>query len=200
MRGLYAITDSKLTPSNLLHGYVKQALLGGAKFIQLRDKNAADIELYPDALVLRSICSHYGAKFIINDRIELASQVKADGVHIGKEDMKIAAVKEEFSGFVGVSCYGDVTHAKKMEAEGADYVAFGSFFLSPTKPNAPTVSKDVIIRAKKELNIPVCVIGGITIDNAKELVELGADMVSVISDLWSAESITERAKDYAKLF
>ena len=200
MRGLYAITDTKLTPYRGIVEFVKDALRGGAKYIQLRDKDLTDLEVYPYALDLRHICHIFGAKFIMNDRVELAKKVRADGIHVGRDDVDVAEIKKSFDGIVGVSCYGDLERAKEMEAKGADYVAFGSFFTSPTKPNAAVVDKDVINRAKSELKIPVCVIGGITSENAKDLVDRGADMVSVISDLWLAPQVEARAFEYAKLF
>ncbi len=200
MRGLYAITDEEMTPTTMVFDFVKQALLGGARIIQLRDKKLSDIELYPDALVLNKICKIYGAKFILNDRVDLAVEVDADGVHIGKDDVDIEEVKKKFNGIIGVSCYGDIERAKEMEKKGADYVAFGAFFNSSTKPDAPVVDLEIINRAKQELNIPVCVIGGITIDKAKDLVDRGADMVAVISDLWGSKKITQRSREYAKLF
>ncbi len=200
MRGLYAITDSKLTPYHGVVEFVKDALRGGARTIQLRDKDLSDFEIYPYALDLRHICHIFGAKLIINDRVELAKTVRADGVHVGKDDVDVAKIKQEFDGIVGVSCYGDIQRAKAMEAKGADYVAFGSFFPSPTKPHAAVVDKDVITQAKQELKVPVCVIGGITAENAKELVDKGADLVSVISDLWLAPHVEARAREYSKLW
>ncbi|MCV6608105.1 MAG: thiamine phosphate synthase [Campylobacterales bacterium] len=200
MRGLYAITDTKLTPIDEIEEYVKFALMAGAKVIQLREKTLSDVELYPYAFILQKICENYGAKFIIDDRVNLANMVEADGVHVGKNDMDIERVKKEFKGIVGVSCYGDVEKAKEMESKGADYVAFGSFYKSPTKPGSNVVSKDVINKAKEELNVPICVIGGVTLENSPELIDRGADMVAVVSDLWSSDDIYRRAKGYEKLF
>ena len=115
--------------------------------------------------------------------------------------MKLKDIREELKGFIiGVSCYGDVTYAKNMETQGADYVAFGSFFHSPTKPESNIVPIDTISKAKETITVPVCAIGGITLENAPLLINQGVDMVSVISDIWQNQDIIKRAKNYTKLF
>lgn len=201
MKGLYVITDEKLTPYDKILDMVQQALEGGAKFVQLRDKNNTDDFLFEYGLKLKQLCQQYGAYFIVNDRVELALKLDADGVHVGEEDENIEKVMEMMRGkIVGVSCYGSVERAKQMQQAGASYVAFGSFYFSPTKPKSKTVPKEIIPQAKRELSIPVCVIGGITVERAKELVELGADIVAVISDIWTADNIKNRCLEYKKLF
>lgn len=201
MKGLYVITDEKLTPYDKILDMVQQALEGGAKFVQLRDKNNTDDFLFEYGLKLKQLCHQYGAYFIVNDRVELALKLDADGVHVGEEDENIEKVMEMMRGkIVGVSCYGSVERAKQMQQAGASYVAFGSFYFSPTKPKSKTVPKEIIPQAKRELSIPVCVIGGITVERAKELVELGADIVAVISDIWTADNIKNRCLEYKKLF
>lgn len=201
MKGFYVITDEKLTPYDKVLDMVKQALEGGAKFVQLRDKNNSDDFLLDYALKLRDLCHKYDAYFIVNDRVDLALKAEADGVHVGEEDEDIEKVMDLMKGrIVGVSCYGSVDRAKEMEKLGASYVAFGSFYPSQTKPKSKIVPKEIIPQAKKELKIPVCVIGGITVDRAKELIDLGADIVAVINDIWTAPNIKERAIEYRKLF
>ncbi|MCV6606715.1 MAG: thiamine phosphate synthase [Campylobacterales bacterium] len=200
LNGLYAITDEKLTPSPTIQNYVKLILMYGVKVIQYRAKKKTVLEHYPDALNIRKLCEHYGATFIIDDRVELAAMVKAHGVHIGKDDASIEDVRKEFDGLIGVSCYGNLERAKDMEQRGADYVAFGAFYPSCTKPEAPIVSKDILVQAKKELSIPICAIGGITSDNAKELVDAGADMTAVIGDLWGAKDTHQKINSYHRVF
>ena len=203
LSGLYVITDEKLTPyeNDQILKKVEKALKGGAKIVQLRDKTKTDEDLIPYAIALKKLSHKYGAIFIINDRVELALKVDADGVHLGKEDLFVTSARKVLKDkIIGVSCYGDLKRAKEMEALSADYVAFGSFFPSPTKPEAKVVDKKIVSEAKKLLRIPVCAIGGITLERAKELVELGADMIAVISDIWKAENIEERARGYKKLF
>ena len=202
LKGLYAITDERLTPFSDLISCVKKALEGGAKIIQLRDKTKKDEELLPIALSLKELCESYGALFIVNDRVSLAAKSDAHGVHIGKDDGTVKEVRLLLGPkkIIGVSCYNDFNRALVMEQAGADYVAFGSFFPSPTKPTAVKAQIDLLKRAKKELTIPICAIGGITVDNASSLIRSGADMVAVISDLWRSKNITKKARIFSNLF
>ncbi|MFN3567357.1 MAG: thiamine phosphate synthase [Caldimicrobium sp.] len=203
LKGLYVITDEKLTPyeGGILFQKVELALKGGAKIVQLRDKNTPLKTLIPVAEKLKELCKKYEALFIVNDYIDLAKEVEADGVHIGKEDTSLEVALRELPGkVIGVSCYGSLERALVVERMGASYVAFGSFFSSPTKPEASLVPVELIKEAKKKLTLPICAIGGITLEKAKPLLELGADMLAVISDIWRASSIEDRAKAYAKLF
>lgn len=201
--GLYVITDEKLTPyeNNQILERVEEVLKGGARIVQLRDKRNSDEFLLPYAKALKDLCHKYGAIFIVNDRVELALKADADGVHLGEEDPDIKYARKILRNkIIGISCYGDVERAKEMELLGASYVAFGSFFSSPTKPEARIVDKKILLEAKKILEIPVCAIGGITLEKAEELIKLSADMIAVISDIWKAENIKERAKKYKELF
>ena len=203
LSGLYVITDERLTPykEDQILKKVEKALKGGARIVQLRDKSNPDEFLIPYAKALKELCHEYGAVFIINDRVELANEVLADGVHLGKEDPHIISARKILQDrIIGVSCYGDIERAKEMEKLSADYVAFGSFFLSPTKPTAKIVEKNILLEAKKVLKVPVCAIGGITFEKAEELIGLGADMIAVVSDIWKADDITAQAKKYTELF
>lgn len=201
LQGLYGITDIDKTPYNRVEFMVEEALKGGMKILQLRDKQTPTSELLPLAKVLQSLCSQFGATFIVDDNIDLVEQCDADGLHIGKDDMPLTEARKRLPNkIIGVSCYGKMELAHKAQSEGATYIAFGSFFPSPTKPKAPVVPGDILIQAKNELKIPVCSIGGITSENASVLIEKGADMVSVIHDLWVCEDIREKALAYQKLF
>ncbi len=204
LKGFYAITDPKLTPyeNNLILEKVEQALKGGTKIIQLRDKYHSNEFLLNFAKELKFLCKNYGAIFLIDDRVELAKMCDADGVHLGKEDMPIEEARK-FLGknkIIGISCYGELQKAKIMEKLGANYVAFGSFYPSPTKPEAKIISKNILKQAKEILKIPVCAIGGITLEKAKELINCGADMIAVISDLWCSKNIYEKAKKFSQYF
>ncbi len=203
LKGLYVITDERLTPyeNEEIFKKVEEALKGGAKIIQLRDKTHSDDFLIPYAKELKKLCRMYQAFFIINDRIELAIKVDADGIHLGKDDFSPEkACKMLKNKIIGVSCYDDLEKAKYMESLGVNYVAFGSFYPSPTKPESKVISKEILVQAKKVLKIPVCAIGGINAERAKELVALGADMIAVISDIWNAQDIKKRAEEYSNLF
>ncbi len=204
LRGFYAITDPRLTPyeGKEIFKKVESALRGGTKLLQLRDKYHSNEYLIPIATELKALCKDYGAIFIIDDRVELAKICEADGVHLGKDDAPLSHARD-FLGkdkIIGASCYSSLEKAIRAEKEGADYVAFGSFFPSPTKPEAPLAPKDILKKAKKILSIPVCAIGGITLEKAGELIDMGADMIAVISDLWNSEDIEKKAREYSALF
>ncbi len=202
LRGLYAITDERLTPPDSILLQVEQCLSGGAKVIQLRDKTTPNDKLLQTAKRLRRLCHRYGARLIINDRVELCLKAGADGVHVGKDDAECQAVRKALGkdAIIGVSCYNELERAISAAKHGADYVAFGSFFPSPTKPEAVRAPVSLIRRAKEILDIPVCAIGGITAENAQILVANGVDMVAVISDIWTAKDIKAQAEKYKRLF
>ncbi|WP_353684803.1 thiamine phosphate synthase [Thermodesulfovibrio sp. 3907-1M] len=201
LKGLYVITDEKLTPYDKILEMVEEALKGGAKIVQLRDKTNSDNFLMSYGFLLKELCEKYNAYFIVNDRVDLAMKLNAHGVHIGKEDTDISEVKQNLKNkIIGVSCYNELERAKIMESLGASYVAFGSFYPSSTKPEAKVVEKSIIQEAKKVLSIPICVIGGLNVQRAKELIRLGADIVAVVSDIWTAPSIQKRAEEYKNLF
>lgn len=201
LRGLYVISDEKLTPYQNIENYMELALKGGAKIVQFRDKTSNEQRLIEISTKIQKLCKKYSAYFIINDNLELVKEIDADGIHIGKDDLEFAKVKSELKDkIIGVSCYGDIMRAIEMEARGATYVAFGSFFASNIKPNAKVISKSILLEAKKQLNIPICAIGGIEIANAKALIDNGADMLAVISDIWKSENIEAKAKEYKRLF
>jgi len=163
LQGLYAITDEVLTPDAKVLACVQEALEAGVQIIQYRNKTKSDAEVRETCVALQALCREFDALFIIDDRPNLAHAIGADGLHIGKDDMPLREARAIFPhGIIGVSCYGSVKKALEAQEEGADYVAFGSFFPSPTKPHSGIVSKSVVGKAKEALHIPVCVIGGST--------------------------------------
>jgi len=188
LQGLYAITDEVLTPNDVVFEKVLTALKAGVAIIQYRNKTQSDDEVEFICLTLQEYCRNFNVVFIIDDRPHLAQKIGADGLHIGKDDMSLNEARSIFTkGIIGVSCYGSVAKAKEAEAEGADYVAFGSFFASPTKPKSGLVSKSVIQKAKKALAIPVCVIGGINEENIHEMVHEKPDMISLVSAVFDGD-------------
>lgn len=191
LQGLYAITDEVLTPKSTILQQVEEALDAGAKVIQLRDKSSTDAELENIAKALQQLCSKKGATFFINDRVQLARNIGADGVHVGFSDQTVRETRKEVGGqmLIGVSCYGDLERAKQAVEDGADYVAFGAFYPSKTKPKADVVSKEVISEAKKQLDVPVCVIGGIHRDNIAEITAYQPDMYALVSDIFGSGDI-----------
>jgi thiamine-phosphate pyrophosphorylase len=188
LQGLYAITDEILTPEDVIFKKVLTALRAGVCVIQYRNKTQSDYKVELICTLLQELCRTFNVPFIIDDRPYLAQKIGADGLHIGKDDMPLAEARAIFTkGIIGVSCYGSLTKAKEAESEGADYVAFGSFFHSPTKPKSGIVSKSVIQKAKELLRIPVCVIGGINQENIHEIVQENPDMISVVSAIFDGD-------------
>ena len=201
LKGLYVITDNALTPQETIFFQVQEALKGGAKIIQLRDKINSEKVVKKTAIELQELCTRFGALFILNDKVTLALESHFDGLHIGKSDYEIfPQIRENFKGILGVSCYGDIEKAKYFESLGADYVAFGSFFSSPTKPDSSIVSLEILQKAKEQLHIPICAIGGINSENLSLVMGNNIDMVAVISDIWKSTDISSQALLYAKKF
>ncbi|WP_104732312.1 thiamine phosphate synthase [Helicobacter salomonis] len=185
LKGLYAISDSKLTPYPDLLKLAERAIEGGVSLLQLRDKQSSDRELLGLAKELNDLCIQKGVGFVINDRLYLALECNAWGLHLGEQDLPLSEARALFKGVIGVSCYGDLERAKQAQDQGADYVAFGACFKSPSKPNAPCIDLGVLARAKACLKIPVCAIGGVNTQNIARLKH--ADMVALISALWQGD-------------
>lgn len=182
LKGLYVITDENLTPDDTVHSYVEDALRAGASIVQYRNKTKSDEEVEEVCRTLQALCSQYDVPFIIDDRPYLAAKIQADGIHIGKDDMSLDEARKIFpKGIIGVSCYGSIRKAREAQEEGADYVAFGSFFSSPTKPHSGIISMNVLQKAKEAVNIPICAIGGISQTNIGEVAAKNIDMISVVS-------------------
>jgi len=201
LRGLYAITPAGLTPDRLVER-VEAALNGGAAFVQYRDKQGDATQRVATARTLRALCHHFGAKLIINDDLALTLAVDADGVHLGNSDGDLAVARQALASdkLLGASCYADFERARAAQAAGADYVAFGALYPSPTKPRARLAPRSLLARCRAELGITVCAIGGITLGNAPPLLAAGADLLAVISDLFEAPDIAGRAAAYQRLF
>jgi thiamine-phosphate pyrophosphorylase len=201
LKGLYVITDDTLTPSNTIFSQVEEALKSGATIVQLRNKKDSDDVVKYMAIQLQTLCRNHNALFVLNDRITLAVEYSFDGLHIGESDYEIfTKIRHNFKGILGVSCYGDIEKAKYFEALGANYIAFGSFFSSPTKPNSSLVPLEILQKAKKKLSIPICAIGGINSENIDEVMEYQPDMVAVISDIWKSVDITSQVTFFTKKF
>ena len=200
IQGLYAVTPDSDHPEVLL-SQVAAVLAGGARVLQYRDKiNGNDVRLRV-ARQLRELCDASGATFIINDDVPLALACNADGVHVGKDDLALEQARDALPGkIIGVSCYNQLQRARDMAARGADYVAFGRFFPSKTKPNAAQAEVELLQQASVELGVPLVAIGGITLDNAPQLIAAGANSLAVINDLFTAADIEARARAYAQLW
>ena len=202
LQGLYAITDSNLIKTQAFVSTVEQAIIGGAKIIQYRDKTNDKQRRFVQAQALNYMCKKYNIPLLINDDIMLAQQIGADGVHIGKDDSKLKTARTILGdkAIIGVSCYNQLSLAQQAVADGATYVAFGSFFSSSTKPNAITSEVNLLQQARKILNCPLVAIGGITPVNGTELIEVGADCLAVIQGLFGQTEVKAEAERYAALF
>lgn len=200
LRGLYAITPECADGTRLLAD-VEAALIGGCRIVQFRDKDSAMPERVARARALRTLTRRFGARLLINDDLALTFLVEADGVHLGGEDGNLIAARAILGPdkILGASCYADLAAARTAAAAGVDYVAFGAVYPSPTKPGAARASLD-LFRQASVLNAACCAIGGITLANAPPLIAAGADLLAVITDLFSAPDIAARAAAYQRLF
>ena len=199
MAEIYAISDDVLMPENLALEYAREILECGVKFFQFRSKKAVKNEKLASEIL--NLCEKFGAKFIVNDDVKFAKKIGAKAVHLGKDDENI---KEAFEilgkdAYVGVSCYNDISLAINAAKNGASYVAFGSVFASPTKPNAPKCDLEVVKEAKQILNLPVCVIGGINDTNIGLLSYANPDLIAVISAIYKNGNIKENIKNLQKI-
>lgn len=201
VRGLYAIADTAYLPPARLLAAAEAALRGGARVLQYRDKGSDAERRAADAAALGALCRRYGALFIVNDDIDLARRASADGVHIGHDDAPLDAARVRAERMLlGVSCYNDLDRALAAVARGADYVAFGSFFPSRTKPQAVRAAPSLLRAAKTRLAVPLVAIGGVTPENGASLIEAGADALAVISGLFAEDDVEAAARRYAGLF
>ena len=192
---MYAITPDENDTTELLRK-VKLVLQGGARILQYRNK-LADSELrVVQATALRKLTKGFDATFIVNDDVQLAYQVAADGVHLGSDDGGVTEARKRLGNdkIIGVSCYNRFELARQTVLQGADYVAFGAFFASSVKPNAPVATLELLQQVRRELSVPIVAIGGITLQNGKQLIEAGADALAVISAVFGATDIQQAAR------
>ncbi|MES9955595.1 MAG: thiamine phosphate synthase [Sedimenticola sp.] len=202
LKGLYAITDSTLAANSSIIDQVAQALAGGARVIQYRDKSGDDQKRLAEAGALLPLCRQHHTPLIINDDVELAARIGADGVHLGKDDPDIEAARARLGkqAIIGISCYNQFERAFLAQEAGADYIAFGRFFNSTVKPDAVQAQPDLLRRAKRELKLPMVAIGGITPENGGALIEAGADMLAVIHGVFGQPDIRAACERFNELF
>lgn len=201
--GLYAITDSQLTPSATLLAFVEAAILGGAVMVQYREKSAPMAERLAQARSLQSVCATTDIPLLINDDIELAKRIGAAGVHLGQTDGSAAEARRLLGdgAIIGITCHADLELAEAATKGGADYLAFGRFFNSSTKPDAPPAPTKILAEAKR-FKRPVTAIGGITTENGELLIRAGADLLAVVGGLFggSTEATMQKAQIFQRLF
>jgi thiamine-phosphate pyrophosphorylase len=199
--GLYAVTPDE-ADTGLLAAKVDAALAGGARLVQYRNKAANAVLRLQQARALLDLCRRKCVPLIINDYLDLALEINADGVHLGGADGSVASARRELGPrkMLGVSCYNRLQHALDAAREGADYVAFGSFFASDVKPGVVRAPLDLLRDAKRAVPVPLVAIGGITLENAPQVIAAGADSVAVISALFAAPDVTLAARQFNALF
>ena len=199
--GVYAITPETADTERLLM-QVEAALAGGVAAVQYRDKSGDVARRHEQASELVALCRRFKVPLIVNDDLRLADLCDADGVHLGRDDgsLREARIILGRDKFIGTSCYQSLDLAQAAQAAGADYVAFGSFFASPTKPAAGRADAGLLREATQVIHIPIVAIGGITLASAPPLLDAGADSLAVLSALFEAPDIRAAALDLNQLF
>lgn len=200
LRGLYAVTPDTEDNAALI-AMTRSAIAGSVRVVQYRNKTASPELRFAQAGALLELCRQHGALLIVNDHVELAAEIGAHGAHIGGEDGTLADARKILGPdkLIGISCYKDLGTAQAAAAGGADYIAFGSFFPSSVKPSAVRAPLSLLTEARA-LGLPIVAIGGITPDNARSLIDAGADAVAVISALFAAPDVEAAARRFSKLF
>ena len=201
LEGLYVIADAACIGEGRIINKTEEVLTAGVKIIQYRDKVNSQDDRYKIAEKLRRLTHNYECLLLINDDINLAQSIEADGVHLGKEDTSIKQARKILGddAIIGASCYAQFANAQAKISASADYIAFGSFFSSETKPDAPRAEIALIKKAKQQFDTPVCAIGGITPQNATKVIKAGADMIAVISAIFNASSPKQAVQEYLSL-
>ncbi|HSG11736.1 MAG TPA: thiamine phosphate synthase [Gammaproteobacteria bacterium] len=200
--GLYAITDSRLLHGISMESAVEQAIRGGARVIQYREKHLSGTALEQTAGKLAELCQRHNVPLIINDDVALAARCGADGVHLGKSDSPVREARRQLGTgkIIGVSCYNSLDRAQAAVAGGADYVAFGRFFPSHSKPDAVAAEAALLTAARHALDVPLVAIGGITPANGAALLAAGADLLAAIEGVFGQADIEAAARSYADIF
>lgn len=201
MRGLYLVTPDWDDTERLLDA-TRRALRGGAALVQYRHKHAPPALRREQASALLQLCRRHDRPLVINDHVALCMDIDADGVHVGATDAPLSTVRTAIGPdkIVGASCYGDFGLAQAAASAGASYVAFGGFYPSRVKQYEVTTPPSIVTLARERLAVPVVVIGGMTVENTRTLVECGADMVAAISSVYMAEEPEAAAREFAGLF
>ena len=196
IRGLYVITPDRADGPEALADAVAAALRGGARVVQYRDKTADGERRRAAARAVAACCRDAGACFIVNDDVALAAEVGADGVHVGRDDAAVPAARSALGAdaIVGVSCYDSLERARTAAEAGADYLAFGSVFTSPTKPQAVRAPLALFAKARAFFAGPLVAIGGIEPDNVAAVTRAGADAVAVIQAVFAAADVEQAAR------
>jgi len=194
--------DEEQGDEDQLFENVVAVIRGGAKIIQYRDKTHDQATCHRIGHRLLMLCKEHKAHLIINDDITLCQAINADGVHLGKDDANLIRAREQLgeAKIIGVSCYNQLQLALQAQQNGADYIAFGCFFNSSTKPHASSAPVTLLTKAKACLTLPVVAIGGITVDNSQQLISAGADALAVINGVFTVNDIESTAQKFSDYF
>jgi thiamine-phosphate pyrophosphorylase len=201
-RGVYPITDCVNLPFNAVLEKCRLILACGVSALQYRDKESTAEVRGERALALQSLCRGFNTPLIINDDVNLAASLAADGVHLGADDPACRSARALLGprALIGVSCYGSLAAAREAVADGADYVAFGAFFATATKAPRARPEMEILRQARAGLGFPIVAIGGITPDNAGALLAAGADLLAVVGALFSAPDPAAVMQNFRRLF
>jgi thiamine-phosphate pyrophosphorylase len=199
--GVYAVTPNDLDTARLCKN-VESALRGGVTMVQYRNKVADAALRLMQASALLALCRSFKVPLVINDHLDLCAQIDADGLHLGATDCDLGAARRLLGAdkIIGASCYNQLDLALNAERSGASYVVFGACFSSDTKPNAVNVPLSLYTEAKQKINIPIVAIGSITLDNALQVIESGANSIALIGGLFNTKNIQETSQQFAHLF
>ncbi len=197
---LYAVTDRAWTGKQTLYQQVEAALRGGVTCVQLREKDLAEALFLQEARELRGLCRQYKVPFIVNDNVDIAIACKADGVHVGQEDLAAGEVRRRIGDemILGVSVH-TVEEARQAVRDGADYLGLGAVFPTSTKPDADPMSREILRAICDAVDVPVVAIGGINRDNLLRLAGSGVDGVALVSAIFSAEDVEGACRDLRAL-
>ncbi len=197
---LYLVTDSTGSQGRFLE-VIEESLLGGVSIVQLREKTACTLDFYNLALDVKEITDDYNVPLIINDRVDIALAVDADGVHVGQSDMPCGVTRKLIGDdkILGVSATS-VLEAERAECDGADYIGSGAVFPTSTKDDASLITKHDLADIADSVNIPVVAIGGITVDNACELKDVGIEGLSVVSAIMNSDSPRNTSEELLNIF
>ena len=203
LKGLYVITDEKLIPREGFVDTVEKAIKGGARIVQLREKNSSSEEILRLGEKLIELARRYNVPVIINDYPEIARDIGADGVHLGQDDTSVAEAREILgdNAIIGVSCYGSIERGIEAHREGADYLAFGTPYFTPTKPERQPTSFEVLKEAKRVLpKIPIFAIGGVTPQNVASVLQTGVDGIAVITSVFGSSDPEKASREFSAFF
>ena len=197
---LYLVTDKSDDVEKFLKT-IEEAIKGGVSVVQIREKTADTLDFYNLALKVKEITSKYNVPLIINDRVDIALAIDADGVHVGQSDMPCDVTRRLIGEdkILGISA-ATVDEAQKAEKDGADYIGTGAVFPTATKDDAPSVTKEELKEVVESINIPVVAIGGINLENAHQLVDTGIAGLSVVSAIMSSENPKKSSQELLKIF